>query len=349
MSAYSVQQTMLLLAEEDAAAPGSHGRWLPWMSERGVRARLAELEAISPPSDSDKALAQLLRALAAGGLKRLWVPPPPPAAVLALKEEFPNFEPVIDSIAGQIALLRTRDAVPVPLAPVLLLGSPGIGKTTFAAKLARVLAVHHQVLPVSAMSAGFTLAGLDRGWSTGRPGEVFQAVNRSGQMNPMLIIDEIDKSNHDAKSAPLGALYQLLEAGTARAFVDEYVGEPMDASMITWVATANEADDVPSALLSRMQVFRIEAPTPGQMRPIVLAMYRELRRRLPALREGLDPAVIDRLATLEPRSAGRELQVAAGRAALRAADAGIERVAVTLADLARLPVVAPRKAIGFVG
>jgi hypothetical protein len=170
-------------AAPSPAATALSARSIEWISEQGMLTRIAELEAIKPPTDGDKALSQLLQSLGSRGLRREWVLPPFPQAVLALKSEFPNFAAVIDSVAGQVALLRTASARPGPLAPLLLLGSPGVGKTTFATRLARVLGVHSRVLPVSAMSAGFTLAGLDRGWANGRPGEVFQAIARSGQAN----------------------------------------------------------------------------------------------------------------------------------------------------------------------
>lgn len=325
----------------DAAA------WLPWLSVADVRERLAELATAEPPTDADKALRQLLQSLAAQGLRRRWVPPPAPAAVLGLHAGFPNFGAVIDSVAGQLALQRSPGAAPGPLTPMLLLGSPGIGKTTFAQQLGSVLGVPHRVLPMSAMTAGFTLGGLDRGWANGRPGQLFQVLNLTGTLNPIVTLDELDKANEDSRSSPVGTLYQLLEPGTARSFIDEYVTVPMDASQVNWIATANEAESVSYALLSRFKVFHIDPPTEDQMRPIVLSQYQALRERLPSLRDALEDSVVEHLSKLEPRRTRIDLQDAAGRAALRSVRAGIDRIAVTLTDVSVCPAGPRPKAIGF--
>ena len=308
-----------------------------WIQPADVRTLRAALGSGSLMSDNDKPLVRLLDELQRDGLIRTVVVPPDPKVLLGLCRQWPNFRDVVLFVAGHAALLGSPGAAPVALPPLLLAGPPGIGKTSFASALAQVLGVPFRTLPMSSLTAGFGLAGLDRGWSTGRPGELFELMRRHEAANPLLVLDEIDKANQDPKSSPVGPLYQLLEPATAATFVDEYVGLPMDLRMVSWMATANDEAAVPEALRSRLTVFHIEPPTAAQMHEIVQGQYARLQSSTPSLREPLPATVLDRLVRLAPRTAGRQLQEAAGRAALRCRIAGREHITIVPADLPPSP------------
>ena len=138
------------------------------------------------------------------------------------------------------------------------------------------------------------------------------------------MVDEIDKATGDSQYDPLGALYALLEADTARAFIDEFVEIPIDASNAFWVATANDAVRIPEPILNRMNVYEIDAPDRDGAMKIAQAIYAEIRnshdwgRQFP---DRPDADVLDRLAAASPREMRRTILAAFGNAKLAGHDA----------------------------
>jgi ATP-dependent Lon protease len=272
---------------------------------------LAELTAGA--SDSLKVTYEKM--IKAGGT-RLTVKPAGVPAMEHLYDELPNFTEVLDDIRKQIALCATStDAL--ELAPMLLLGDPGIGKTHFARRVSELLATGFGFVSMSSMTAGWVLSGSSSQWKNAKPGKVFETFLNGQYANPLICVDEIDKAGGDQQYDPLGALYALLEHDTAKAFIDEFVEIPIDAASVFWVATANDASRIPEPILNRMNVYEIEAPDREGALRIAESIYREIRnshdwgRQFPA-RPG--EAVLDRLASLSPREMRRAILSAFGNA-----------------------------------
>ena len=239
-----------------------------------------------------------------------------------LAAELPNFSEVLDDLRKQLALcLETDD--PVELAPLLLLGEPGIGKTHFARRIAQLLGTGYGFVSMSSLTAGWILSGASAQWRNARAGKVFDTLVNGDYANPVIVIDEIDKTATDGQYDPLGALYSLLEPGTAAEFVDEFAEIPLDCSEIVWVATANDASRIPEPILNRMNVYEIEPPDREGARRIAQSLYREIRdshswgAQFP---EMLDVAVADKLAAVAPREMRRQLVGAFGNAKLARRD-----------------------------
>lgn len=299
---------------------------------------LAEL----PAGASEALKATYEKMLKAGGT-RLTVKPAGVPAMAHLYDELPNFGEVLDDVKKQIALCA-GSSDPLELAPMLLLGAPGIGKTHFARRIADLLATGFGFVSMSSLTAGWILSGSSSQWKNAKPGKVFETFLNGKYANPLLVVDEIDKATGDSQYDPLGALYALLETDTAREFVDEFVEIPIDASNVFWVATANDAARIPDPILNRMNVYEIEAPDrQGAMR-IAQAIYAEIRgshdwgRAFP---ERLDAGVLDRLATASPREMRRAVLAAFGNAKL----AGRDEIEVD--DLPDRALAARRARIGF--
>jgi ATP-dependent Lon protease len=272
---------------------------------------LAELTAGA--SDSLKVTYEKM--IKAGGT-RLTVKPAGVPAMDHLYDELPNFTEVLDDIRKQIALCATStDAL--ELAPMLLLGDPGIGKTHFARRVSELLATGFGFVSMSSMTAGWVLSGSSSQWKNAKPGKVFETFLNGQYANPLICVDEIDKAGGDQQYDPLGALYALLEHDTAKAFIDEFVEIPIDAASVFWVATANNASRIPEPILNRMNVYEIEAPDREGALRIAESIYREIRnshdwgRQFPP-RPG--EAVLDRLASLSPREMRRAILSAFGNA-----------------------------------
>jgi ATP-dependent Lon protease len=293
-----------------------------------------------PPREHETLRATYERMLEKGA-ERFQVKPSGVPAMEHLYEELPNFTEVLDDIRRQLALCQdSRDALEI--APMLLLGPPGIGKTHFAREVAHLLGTGLGFVSMSSLTAGWVLSGANSQWKGARPGKVFETLVEGVYANPVMVVDEIDKARVEHAYDPLGALYSLLEHDTAESFTDEFAEVAIDASQVIWVATANDERAIPEPILNRMNVFEVQAPDRDAARIIARRLYASIRSRHDWGRrfdEEPAEAVLERMAALAPREMRRAWMTAFGNARL----AG--RHALELADL---PEAAPRRTpIGF--
>ncbi len=280
------------------------------------------------PPGANEALRALYDKMLRVGGQRFTVKPSAMPPMDELYQDLPNFGRVLEDIRKQLALcMDSEDAVELP--PMLLLGAPGIGKTHFARRIAQLLGTGFGFVPMSSLTAGWILSGASSQWKNAKPGKVFETFLNGEYANPVMVVDELDKTSADGQYDPLGALYGLLEADTAMRFVDEFAEIPIDASGAVWFATANDASRIPEPILNRMHVYEIDPPDAEGARRIALAIYRDIRsahdwgKRFP---EAPAVAVVDKLAALSPREMRRAVLAAfgnakiAGRAELSAED-----------------------------
>ncbi len=273
------------------------------------------------------------RMLATGG-ERLTIKPQDAPQMEQLCAELPNFGAPLRDIQRSLALCAdSRD--PVEIMPMLLLGDPGIGKTHFARRVSALLGTTCAVAPMNALTAGWILSGASSQWKNARPGKVFDTLVGGEYANPVLVIDEIDKAAGNAQYDPLGALYSLLEADTARSFTDEFAEVPIDCTSVVWIATANDASHIPEPILNRLNVYDIAAPDAEGTRQIAANLYREIRGSHDwgtAFPEQPGEAVLDVLQQCKPRELRRLLLGAFGaakldgRAELQPRDVDFERL-----------------------
>ena len=279
------------------------------------------------------------------GPERFQVKPSGIPAMDHLYDELPNFHAALDDVKRQLALCQdSRDALEI--APMLLLGPPGIGKTHFAREVAQLLGTGMGFVSMSSLTAGWVLSGASSQWKGARPGKVFETLVDGAYANPVMVVDEIDKARGEHAYDPLGALYSLLEHDTARDFTDEFAEVAIDASQVIWVATANDEHAIPEPILNRMSVYEVQAPDRDAARAIALRLYASLRSGHDWGQRFADvppEAVLDRMSELAPREMRRAWTAAFGNARLDRRDA------IELRDLPDPQHTGKRGPLGFVG
>src|SRR5258705_1336821 len=208
------------------------------------------------------------------GGQRFTVKPSALPEMDALFDELPNFTEVLEDVRKHLALcIDSNDSIELP--PMLLLGDPGIGKTHFARQLAQLLGTGYGFVPMSSLTAGWVLSGASSQWKNAKPRKGFDTLLNGDYANPLIVVDELDKTSSDGQYDPLGALYELLEVQTATRFVDEFVEVPIDASGVVWLATANDPSRIPEPLLKRLPVYQIEPPRAQRAARLAPPAYRQ--------------------------------------------------------------------------
>ncbi len=274
----------------------------------------------STSDDTNTRLRRLAQRLPPAPLSQPLAPPPGSGVLDALTRRFPNHQQALDAVRDQAALCR-QAGCGMRLPPMLLLGGPGTGKTMLARTIGRTLDAPVHLVSMAHSSAGFALSGLDPGWSTGRPGLPFQLLVFGHSASVVIVLDEIDKASTDERHSPLGPLYALLESSTAKAFVDEFAGLPIDTRSIIWIATANSLETIPKPLLTRFHVVTVQEPTREQMPALLGSVWEELLEAEPwwgrsferVLKDGTVAALVE---TISLREAAAALRRGAARAAL---------------------------------
>ena len=266
-----------------------------------------------------------------------------------LEKDFPHFHEVTRFLYGQL-LIAAENEYPIPkFPPILLLGEPGIGKTTYVRHMAWHLGIPFAMQSLASVSGGFVLSGTDTTWKAAKPGWIARTFLDTRVANPILLLDEIDKSSSSAGRANYSysnvqeTLLSLLEPETSSRFVDEYLAYlRMDLSLVSFVATANDLSGLSKPLLSRFQVVHIPSPSKEDRQKIVQNIYRTLVKNMGVehrLSSSIPEAVLDRLTS---RTAGEGnlrdvrglLRGAIGNAMIRAQETGEERISLLCEDVA---------------
>jgi ATP-dependent Lon protease len=197
-----------------------------------------------------------------------------------LEAEMPNFKQVVTTVRRLLALQVAGDGS-FYLPPMLLAGDPGVGKTYFAMRLAKLMGTGFDMVNMEGASSPMSLIGLEQHYYTSSPGKVFDVLVQGQAANPLFVVDELDKASSEARFPPANALYQLLEPETAKRFCDQSCLQvKLDASRISWVVTANYLSAIPVPILSRLSIFHVPTPTRAERVHIAGTIYRDLRQQM---------------------------------------------------------------------
>lgn len=237
------------------------------------------LEAISP--SKDRVVSEVLKRYQ--GRVELPTPlaPVPDLQHLqqSLNEEFPWFLRVTDWVIRQLSA-RALGRGYFQLSPLLLLGDPGLGKSSYVNRLGQLSKVPVQLISLGGKADARDLIGTARGWATGHPSRPLTVIHEGGVANPIITLDEIDKPGSATHNGhPWDALLSLFEPATAARTFDEFLGGHANLSFISWISTANSIRLMPSALLNRLEVMTVPAPQREHYPAIVTRCIEQYRER----------------------------------------------------------------------
>jgi hypothetical protein len=204
-------------------------------------------------------------------------PTPPVLGLIdALRREFPWSTAAIDEVAIELTLARRLGRPTFWLPPLLLVGEPGVGKSTFARRLAVLAEVPHETLIAGGSSDSRSLSGTARGWGTAAPCFPLEVIRRTGVANPILVVEEIDRSGGSSRNGRLtDKLITMLDPKISQSFLDECLQVQTNLSAITWILTANRLDRVPPALRSRCRIIRFDRPRPSDFEVLLGGILRD--------------------------------------------------------------------------
>ncbi len=214
----------------------------------------------------------------------------PVAAREVLDADHAGLEDVKDRVTEYLAVRKLREdrgieADPKSGAILTLIGPPGTGKTSIGESIARATGREFVRMSLGGVRDEAEIRGHRRTYIGALPGRLVRALRDAGTMNPVILLDEVDKVGADWRGDPSAALLEVLDPAQNHSFRDHYLDVELDLSQVMFLATANVADTIPGPLLDRMEVIRFDGYTNAEKLAIAKGYLWPRQRDRNGLRE----------------------------------------------------------------